>query len=125
MSNLKRCGLMKTMSTLYNDIDATVFWWDTRSYKEIFKHGFKPWSQGKTPNSVYYNLYDYVHHGGKPLNFDRLPFERHVFASATNNLSWTPLISTKILAEETPLRFYLCKVIQLCIVLKDSYDQYY
>ena len=66
----------------YRRIDTdptTVFRWDTRSYKDIFKHGFQSWSQVETPNSVYYNLYDYVHHGGKPLNFDRFPFERHVF----------------------------------------------
>ena len=47
------------------DTDATVFRWDTGSYKEISKYGFKSWSQGETPNSVYYNLYDYVHHGDK------------------------------------------------------------
>ena len=41
----------------------------------------------------------------KPINYDRLPLERHIFVDATNHLSWGLRIPTKILTRETQLRF--------------------
>ena len=55
-------------------------------------------------------MYEYVHHGGKQLDSDRLSFQLHVFVGATNRLSWRARIPTEILTGETPLRFYYYEI---------------
>jgi len=82
----------------------------------------------KTPTSVYYNLNDFVHHGGEPLNPDRSSNWQD-FVNTTNNIYWKLRIPTPIRKGGSPLKWYhykLCALggISVCHSFGDSYGRY-
>ncbi|XVF04043.1 hypothetical protein REPUB_Repub05bG0046800 [Reevesia pubescens] len=75
-----------------NDLDVRnhVFRWDTTHFQQIFQNGFEARFQQGTSDDEYYNLDQFVHHGGRPLDSNR-PTTR-VFVSTTLDSSWHPTI---------------------------------
>ncbi|KAJ1432402.1 Hemopexin-like repeat [Sesbania bispinosa] len=86
------------------DILHHVVRWDTRPYALIFETGFQAWPQEDTPNTTYYDLYDFVQNAGAPLNSSK--HTRHAFISTTLNLDWLPEPSEDTLPEGEEIEVY-------------------
>lgn len=86
------------------DIRRPVYRWTTRPYQEILANGFQAPAQGNTPNNTYYNLDDFVHNAGAPLDPNR-PVA-HVFISTTVNNAWRPNPSTDVLPIGSQIQLY-------------------
>ncbi|XVF06649.1 hypothetical protein REPUB_Repub06bG0068300 [Reevesia pubescens] len=74
------------------DIRTHVFRWDTAHYQQVFQNGFRVRRQDHTPDEVFFDLYHYVQHSGRPLDGTR--FTTHAFVSTTINSGWRPPVET-------------------------------
>ncbi|PSS04825.1 Albumin-2 like [Actinidia chinensis var. chinensis] len=75
-------------SSQEEDIRRHVFRWDLTPYQEVFENGFRARRQEGTRDVDYVNLYNYVHHGGRPLDSRRET--TYVFISTTISSGWHP-----------------------------------
>lgn len=106
------------------DILRHVFRWDLTPHQEVFRNGFQARRpQQGTPDEVYYNLEDYVHHDGdRPLDY-RLP-ATHSFISTTLNTDWHPSLDD---VTETEIEVYRYEIyapggIWIAQTLGDTYE---
>ncbi|XP_062016190.1 uncharacterized protein LOC133732622 [Rosa rugosa] len=94
IANLPLADIEYRSSSGEEDILRHVFRWDLTPYQEVFQNGFEARRQENTTDQVYYNLDDYVHHGGRPLD-SRRP-ATHAFVSTTLNSGWHPTVTETV-----------------------------
>lgn len=102
------------------DILRHVFRWDLSPYGEVFQNGFQVNRQEDTPDSVYYNLDHYLHHGGRPLD-SRRP-ATHAFISTTVDTSWHLTLGPEISIDVYRYEIYAPGGIWVAHTLGDRYQ---
>ncbi|KAL6002185.1 hypothetical protein ACLOJK_037633 [Asimina triloba] len=71
-----------------HDIIHQVFRWDRTPFEQVFKNGFQARAQENTRDEIYYDVYEHVHHGGRPCSSRRrIP---RAFISTTLSRGWHP-----------------------------------
>ncbi|KAL7175760.1 hypothetical protein ACSBR2_029366 [Camellia fascicularis] len=70
------------------DILRHVYRWDSTPFQELFENGFQARRQQDTSDEVYYNLNDFVHNNGRPLDSNRPTID--AFVSTTLSSSRHP-----------------------------------
>ncbi|XP_027364780.1 uncharacterized protein LOC113871888 [Abrus precatorius] len=70
------------------DVTRHVFRWAPEPYEEIFENGFQARLQEGVPHSIYFNVENYVHNGGRPAQRGRS--QRHAFVGTTLDSGYRP-----------------------------------
>ncbi|KAL7208043.1 hypothetical protein ACSBR1_029906 [Camellia fascicularis] len=102
------------------DILRHVYRWDSTPFQEVFENGFQARRQQDTSDEIYYNLNDFVHNSGRPLDSSRPTI--HAFVSTTLSSTWHP----SLVAPETWREVYRYEIfapggIWVAQTLRDQY----